>query len=435
MTKKNNHFYEAHAFVCINERVPDHPRGSCSASGGVQLHAYMKKRAKELGIKNIRINKAGCLDRCELGPVIVIYPEGIWYHIEFQKDIEDVLQQHIIEGNTVERLVLNTDQKSLLSPSKDEISVEVGEVKRQTSQIKSFELHSVSGKNLPPFAAGSHIDITLGNGKKRPYSIYSNPEKNQKYGIAVLEEPEGRGGSKWIHQNLIKGFPLTISAPKNNFELCMNASSHLFIAGGIGITPIISMGHYLKAYGERAFLHYCTRSKEQTAFSAEVKELFGDNLMFHHDGGDASKGIPLDKLLEAPADGQHLYICGPKGLIDSALRSSSHWPKGTVHFELFSSGELKTSQESLPFRIFIPSRNITLDVPPHKSILEVVRGAGIITDSSCEGGVCGTCKVKLLSGHAIHKDNVLTDKEKLLQQDIMICVSRANGNDTLTLDL
>ena len=226
-------FYDAHIFFCLNERPNDHPRGSCSARGSIELHALMKKRAKELKIKNIRVNKAGCLERCELGPVVVIYPEGIWYNIQTKQDVEDVLQKHIIKGEVVQNIALDINQIKLPPKQKQYIEVQVMEVKTLTDEIKSFELSPIRGEILPPFTSGSHIDIVIDNLKKRSYSLANNPKEHHRYLISVLREARGKGGSKWMHTQIREGDQLKITAPKNDFNLAKEASSHLFGKGCI----------------------------------------------------------------------------------------------------------------------------------------------------------------------------------------------------------
>ena len=431
------HFYDAHVFVCLNERSSDHPRGSCFARGSSELHSKLKKRAKELGIKNIRINKAGCLERCELGPVIVIYPEGVWYHIETDQDIEEILQKHILNGEVVKSLRLTHNQTKLEQQIQATIEVQVSKVQKLTEKIKAFELRSVNKKNLPTFDAGSHINIIMENGKKRSYSLASNPQDREHYLISVLHESNGRGGSAWMHNEISAGSRLTVEKPKNNFKVIDNANSHLFLAGGIGITPILAMGYHLKNIGTemKATLHYCTRSACETAFLDEAREIFGPRLHVYHDGGEYSKGINLTKTLKNHKKGQHLYICGPRGLLEAAKMASLHWPQNNVHFELFSSKENSPANGNVNFNVLIKSQGLKLQVPPNKTILEVIREAGMNVDSSCEEGVCGSCKVGIIAGEAVHKDGVLTDHEKSSQSHIMVCVSRAKKNETLILDL
>jgi vanillate O-demethylase ferredoxin subunit len=429
-------FYETHVFCCMNQREPGHPRSCCADRGSVDLKDYMKARAKELGIKKIRVNQSGCLERCELGAAMVIYPEGIWYTYSTKEDVDEILDRHIIKGEVVDRLVLDSDQKVPKPKAKNEIKLSVAKVVDETGDIKRFELVSADGKPLPAFTAGSHIDIVVGNGQRRSYSLANPATERHRYVLGVLREPAGRGGSAWMHDSVKAGTTVTVLPPLNNFKLAADAKEHIFIAGGIGITPIISMGHDLKAKGAKATLHYCTRAPEKTAFVADVKEAFGANVVMHHDGGDPAKGIKLADVLKNRPEGAHLYICGPTGLLEAARAASAHWPDETVHFEHFAATPShKPATKSEPFDITLSRRRLTLTVPPDKTILDVIRAAGIEADSSCEAGICSTCETRLISGRADHRDEILTDAEKAANNKIMICCSRAMPGEKLVLDL
>jgi len=437
-TSSPEKFYEAHIFCCINERVPDHPRGSCAARGSVELHQYMKTKSKELGIEGIRVNKAGCLDRCELGPVVVIYPEGVWYSINSNDDIDQILERHILNGERVEHLTLAVDQelpKPTLDLTPSELQLRVGKIEQLTDDIKSFELHPVNGAMLPTFSAGSHIDIYTADDQRRSYSLVNAPSDTGRYVISALHEPDGRGGSHWLHTALSEGDNLRVVPPENQFPLVENASEHLFIAGGIGIAPILSMGRHLKEQNAPATLHYCTKSPELTAFHAETASAFDGQVTYHHDNGDPSKGINLAETLKNHADGTHLYICGPRGLIDAAREAASHWPEGTVHFELFAGADDVSEEGDETFSIVLAKSDMTLEVPPGKSILEVIEDAGVDVDSACHSGICATCQTGLLGGEADHRDEVLSPSEKEEQSTMMICVSRAKPGEKLILDI
>lgn len=434
---ENKLVFDVHVFCCINERPSDHPRGSCAARGSVNLHKYMKERAQELEISGIRINKAGCLDRCELGPVLVIYPQAVWYHFESQQDIDDILEGHIIGGQTVDRLLLKADQEFPEVSGQDSLKLRVEKIKQLTADIKMFELLAEDGGDLPAFEAGAHIDIITGNGHRRSYSLANDPSERQRYEIAVLHEPQGRGGSSWMHDNLAPGDVVEAMVPKNNFPLGDDANRHIMIAGGIGITPLLSMGRHLKGLQKPAILHYCTRDPETTAYDNEVRDVFGDQAVFHHDGGDPQHGINLTEVLATPALGDHLYVCGPSGLLDAVLKAASHWPEDAVFFERFAAAPQDQGLQSdeTAFKVILSRQGKTLNVPPGKSILDVIIEAGIEVESGCQSGVCGSCKTVLLGGKADHKDSFLDDDEKSQHNAIMICSSRAQKGETLILDL
>jgi len=432
----NKLVYDIHVFCCINEREPSHPRGSCAARGSVNLHKYMKIRSKQLKIERIRVNKAGCLERCELGPVLVIYPQATWYRFDTERDIDDILERHIIGGQTVDRLLLDVDQKVPDTFIEPRLRLQVAGVEGLTDDIKKIEFVAKDGGPLPEFSAGSHIDVFVGNGLRRSYSLANNPADRDRYTIAVLRESKGRGGSDWIHDTLAPGDLLEASPPTNNFSLDDTASEHLMIAGGIGIAPLLSMGRALKSRGEHATLHYCTRSPETTAFAAEVKEVFGDRVTFHHDGGEPSRGIDLARVLADPGDGTCLYVCGPTALIESARTAASHWGTDKVRYERFSAVQPDGPEaKNQAFDIILSRQGRTLNVPADKTILQVVRDAGIDLNWSCENGICGSCRVNLLGGKVDHRDSFLDDNERSENAAIMICSSRAKPGETLILDI
>lgn len=427
--------YRTHVFCCVNERAPDHPRSCCSARGSIDLLNYMKARAKELGSENIRVNSSGCLERCELGPSMVIYPEGIWYHYDTKEDVDEILDRHIIKGEQVDRLILEPGQKFPKPRVRETLSLRVAEIRQDTPGIKVMELVPSNSGELPAFTAGAHIDVFAAGDKRRSYSLVNDPKERRRYTIGILREADSRGGSVWLHENVKEGDTLKITPPLNNFPLQEDAAEHVLIAGGIGITPILAMGYRLVDLGAKFTLHYCTKSPEQTAFMEDVSRVFGDNVVFHHDGGDPAKGIDLQQVLSDRPDGAHLYLCGPAGLMDAAIRAASAWPEETIHHEYFSAKSPEVAWRNEEFEISLARRKIISTVPSDKTILEVVRAAGIIADSSCEDGLCGTCLTGLLNGEAEHRDSVLTKKEKAENSKILICISRAKKGERLVLDL
>lgn len=430
-------FYEKHVFCCTNVRPDGHPRGCCVAKGSGPLRNYMKRRAKELGLVKTRINNSGCLDRCELGPTMVIYPEGVWYTYGTEADVEEILRVHIMGGGRVERLMMYPSDRVPVDRKNRGYAVHVARIEQLTPDIKAFELVDPGGADLSPFTAGAHVDVVLGNGLRRPYSLANNPGDRTFYRIGVLRESDSRGGSTWLHDDLQAGDTLTISAPKNHFPLAEGATEHLLIAGGIGITPILAMGYKLSQDGAQFHLHYCTRSPQRTAFMDEVRRVFRDTVTFHHDGGDPSTGIDLKSVLARRSEGAHLYVCGPAGLMGAVRETArvSGWPGEVVHFELFSADPVERPVEDHGFEVTLARQNRTLTVPAGRSILEVVREAGITVGSDCEQGICATCKTGLVAGRAEHRDQILTRQEKDANEVIMICVSRALPGETLILDL
>jgi len=200
-------------------------------------------------------------------------------------------------------------------------------------RINGYELVDREGSELPPFEAGAHISVRLGDGLVRDFSLWNDPAERGRYCIAVLREPEGRGSREW-HEVVRVGDVVEASMPRNNFPLAAEAERYLLIAGGIGITPIMAMIAELRRRRADFRLHYCTRSPGETAFLDDLAVLAAQGrVIFHHDGGDPAKGLDIAATLREYRHGTHLYYCGPAGMMVAAAAASKHWPPGTVHCE------------------------------------------------------------------------------------------------------
>jgi phthalate 4,5-dioxygenase reductase component len=299
--------------------------------------------------------------------------------------------------------------------------------------IRSFELVHPHGDSLPPFTPGSHVKVLVPNGAVRKYSLCNAPQERQRYLIAVKRDAGGRGGSVSLVDQAREGDVLPTSAPENAFPLVDTAPEYLFIAGGIGITPIMSMiGSIGELLHEAAWkLYYLTRSPEHTAFRQELDapEL-SPRVLVHHDYGDSARSFDLWPLFEQPSRA-HVYCCGPRGLMEAVRAMTGHWPRTSVHFESFEEGGV-VQEKDRQFTVTLARSGRRLEVPVGETILAVLREGGLALPSSCESGCCGTCKTRLLSGEADHRDMVLMPEEQ--RDQIMICVSRAKTSE-LVLDL
>jgi vanillate O-demethylase ferredoxin subunit len=203
-------------------------------------------------------------------------------------------------------------------------------------RINGYELVDPDDRDLPPFEAGAHVSVRIGDELVRDYSLWSDPAERARYCIAVLREVEGRGSREW-HEKARVGDRVEVSTPRNNFPLAAKAEHHLLIAGGIGITPIMAMITVLRRRRADFRLHYCTRSPEETAFLDELAIPAAQGwVRFHHDGGDPSNGLDIAATLREYRPGTHLYYCGPTGIMAAAEAASKHWPPGTVHCEYFA---------------------------------------------------------------------------------------------------
>ena len=293
--------------------------------------------------------------------------------------------------------------------------------------INSFELVGSNGQVLPSFTAGSHIDVHLSAGMIRQYSLCNDPREVDRYVIAVQREENGDGGSKAVHDTLRAGDQVAISPPRNNFPLAEEAERHLFLAGGIGITPIMSMMTTCRSEVAEYELVYCARTLEQTAFRDTFAGL--ENVALHHDHGDPARSFDLAARLADPVAGTHVYYCGPTGFMQAAEAATAHWPKGTCHFEYFTTPQLDApaTAEGAPakgaFQVRLESTGATYDVPPDKSIVDVLRDNGVEVETSCESGLCGTCRTRYLAGEPEHHDLILDEDERL--SDVLICCARS----------
>lgn len=304
----------------------------------------------------------------------------------------------------------------------DRMILTVTRRKTLTKDIAEFTLAREDGGTLPPFAPGAHITVETPSGAMRRYSLVNDGDAPTTYVIAVKKEPASRGGSASMHESVTEGTTLNVDAPENEFEL-VDAPKYLLIAGGIGITPILSMARKLGADGKPFTLIYCTRSAEETAYLDEVAALPGCTI--HHDNGDIDAFYDFWDHFETPGK-EHVYCCGPAPLMEEIKALSGHWSEGRVHFEDFAGVDAVRADDT-PFMVKLAGSGRQIEVPANLSILEALRAAGEKTVSSCESGTCGTCKCRLIEGEADHRDLVLMDEEK--DDYIMICVSRAKAGD------
>ena len=299
--------------------------------------------------------------------------------------------------------------------------------------IFRYDLRHPSGAALPSFAPGAHVTVWTPAGSTRCYSLSNDPAQRHRYEIAVKREASGRGGSSSLIEAVRRGDMLDVSAPDNWFALVPNAREFVFIAGGIGITPIMSMVRHLNATQTARYrLYYLTRSPAVTAFADELSSApYAANVVIHHDDGDPTRAFDLWPLFERPTSA-HVYCCGPQPLMDGVKDMTGHWPSSAIHFESFTNALAAARADDSAFRVRLAKSADVVDVPAGVSILDALRAHGYRVPSSCESGTCGTCRTRLLAGDADHRDLVLTDEERA--DNIMVCVSRAKCAE-LVLDL
>jgi vanillate O-demethylase ferredoxin subunit len=317
-----------------------------------------------------------------------------------------------------------------------EMNVRVAHKQVEALDICTFELVREDGHALPAFSAGSHIDVHLPNGMTRQYSLCNDPRESHRYLIGVLRDPGSRGGSQGMHDTVMEGSTLRISAPKNHFPLAHGASHSVLIAGGIGVTPVLCMAERLAMTGASFEMHYCTRSRDRTAFAGRIAQApYAGQVQFHFDDGEEAQKLALPALIGTPKTGTHLYICGPKGFMDWVLGAAraANWPADRLHCEFFS-GDVAKSDADEAFEVKLASSGRVVTVPRDKTVVQALAAAGIEVATSCEQGVCGTCLTRVLEGEPDHKDMYLTSEEQAANDQFTPCCSRALS-PLLVLDL
>jgi vanillate O-demethylase ferredoxin subunit len=298
-----------------------------------------------------------------------------------------------------------------------------------TPEVTLFTLAHRTRPELPAWTPGAHVDLRLPDGRVRQYSLCGDPAERGRWRIAVKREEEGRGGSRWCHESLAPGAPVLVSAPRNNFPLADTAARHVLVGGGIGVTPLAAMARHLLRTGADFTLHHAARAAAQAPLLPELRALCGDRLVtwFGDEGRRFHPGA-----LGPPAEGTHLYLCGPPGMTDAvrAAATTAGWPEAQVHAEAFQPpSDEKFAPE--PFDILLASTGARLHVPADRTALAALRDAGIDLPSACENGICGSCLCGYRDGAVVHRDQVLPAAERTRR--MAPCVSRARGRVTLEL--
>jgi ferredoxin-NADP reductase len=299
--------------------------------------------------------------------------------------------------------------------------------------VAALTLTDAKGGELPAWTPGAHIDVVLPDASlTRQYSLSSNPADRHTWRIGILREPKSRGGSQFIHEMLKAGDTVRVRGPRNHFSL-VDAPRYLFIAGGIGITPILPMIAAAHARGADWQLLYGGRQRSSMAFLDELA-VYGERVRLYPQ--NEAGMLPLKSFLEPPRNDTLVYGCGPEPLLIAVEGLCASWPVGSLHFERFKA---KLPTDAPPtvaetFEVVLQRTGITVTVPPDKSILEVVEAAGLYVLSACREGICGTCEQSVLEGEPDHRDSVLTPAERKTNEVMMICVSRSCTR-RLVLDL
>jgi len=306
----------------------------------------------------------------------------------------------------------------------DEVDLRLRVDRRTTGAegVVVLDLRAPDGTDLPPWSAGAHVDLRLPGGITRQYSLCGNPADRAVWRIAVLREPESRGGSAHVHDALVEGVDVEVRGPRNHFPL-ETAPRYVFIAGGIGITPMLPMIDAAEAAGAAWELHYGGRSRRSMAFLESLEEATGQQVTLHPQ--DEVGLIDLDRLLGAPRSDTFVYCCGPEPLLLAVEQRCADWPPGALHVERFAPRDVGEPVLTDAFEVELATSGLSLTVPPEKSVLQVVEEAGVSVLSSCTEGTCGTCETTVLAGEVDHRDSLLTPAEQAANDTMFICVSRA----------
>jgi tetrachlorobenzoquinone reductase len=301
----------------------------------------------------------------------------------------------------------------------------------EAPNIISYELRPLEAGELPPFTAGSHIDLTLPNGLIRSYSLVNPQSERHRYVIAVQKDRASRGGSKWVHENFRPGDILAINGPRNNFALNEAAEKSIFIAGGIGITPIMSMTERMSTLKRDWELIYCARTRVDAAFEENLQK-FGSRVRFNFDAEPGGKMLDIAAVVRAAPQNAHLYCCGPLPMLSAFEAATAELPRERVHVEYFTAKEPPAVAGG--FKVVLAKTGREFTIAPGKTILDTLLDAGLDIPYSCMEGVCGTCETKVLEGTPDHRDLILTEEEHAAGKIMMICCS-GSKSEKLVLDL
>lgn len=314
------------------------------------------------------------------------------------------------------------------------LTLHVTDIRDEAEGIRSFELRDPGGAELHPFEAGAHlqVEVTLPDGQValRHYSLLGDPRDRSRYRIAVLLAG-GRGGSRFMHERVAPGSSLRAVPPENGFPLLLEADHSILMAGGIGITPILSMVRMLAQEGRSFELHYAARTPARMAFREGIEALAREKAHFYFTHGERPQPLDLEALLAPPRSGAHVYVCGPPGMIRAvtSVGQAAGWPKDRIHFEGFGPGQHASDRA---IEVHLERSALTVQVGPGETILDAILNAGVWAPSECRRGTCASCMTRVVAGEPDHRDVCLS--QALRETYMCTCVSRARS-DHLTLDL
>jgi vanillate O-demethylase ferredoxin subunit len=319
------------------------------------------------------------------------------------------------------------------------ITVLIAERVEETPDIARFVLRAPDGAALPAFTAGAHIDVEVREGLMRQYSLCNDPVHRDHYEIAVLKDPESRGGSVQIHDAFAIGDRIRISEPRNMFELKQTDAPVALFGGGIGITPMVAMAHTLHHTQRQFEMHYCSRSADSMAMRRHLEDSpFSEHVHLHFDDGGDEQRLQIAEVLEAIGPDGHVYVCGPGGFIDWVCTSAkaAGFPDIQVHKEFFAvTADPLSGADNGTFDVVIASTGQVFSIGAEETIIDVLEENGIEILMSCQQGICGSCITTVLEGDVVHHDQVLTEEQKNEENLFTPCCSRAAAGGKLVLNI
>ena len=327
---------------------------------------------------------------------------------------------------------------------KQHLKVNVVSIRDEAPGIRAFSIARADGCPFDQYEPGAHIDVHAPSGVTRQYSLCGDPSRRELLSFAVKREDASRGGSRSLHDDVYLGTELTVSLPRNLFQLAPEAQRHILIAAGIGITPLLNMAYRLIARKANFVLHYFVRSKEYAAFVNLLSaEPFANHVRWHVGTARQQLDVELDhelavyRAVAGESANVHLYTCGPAPFMDRVIAVAEHYlPPEAIHLERFGAGSpsLSSSEQSLEFEVELARSGQVVRVASGISIVAALAAIGVEIDTSCGEGVCGTCMVDVVSGEPDHRDHCLSKAERASGKMICCCVSRARSSK-LVLDL
>jgi len=363
------------------------------------------------------------------------FPADKLWRIKGSNDPFELLNQKKLKRPSHRGPVTGRPHVQVALPEEGRVGLEVTRIRAEARGVLSVEFRSADTAELPSFGPGAHLGLYLPNGLMRQYSLVNDPRETHRYTIAVDLTSASQGGSRYVHSSLRRGDIVEAEVPQSNFSLEPGAGCHVFLAGGIGVTPFVSMARWCEAEGLPWRMTYTARSRQRAAYLEQLVALGGDRVTVHIPNEQGGKRLDVASVVAGLGPQDHLYCCGPTGLM-MATKAAAGDRAGQISYEWFGAPEPSGGHEKprAPFEVTLRKTGISFVVAADQSLLEAMEDRGLDPPFFCRSGICRTCESSVCSGTPDHRDFVLTDKERTDRKKMMICVSRAEGS-SLELDL